>query len=63
MKSASFTLCSEHRLNVLTTPCKISLAFNPQELKAKNQQFPNPKEYIAIWDCADVEYEPYRSLH
>lgn len=50
MKSVSFTLHSEHRLNVLTTPCRISVACNFQELTAKNQPHPVLKEYTAIWD-------------
>ena len=50
MKSSSFTLCSESRLNVLKTPCSISVAYNPYELKAKNQPYPTPADYNAIWD-------------
>lgn len=50
MKSSSFTLCSEHRLNVINTPCKISIAFNPQDFKTKGQQHPVFIEYKAIWD-------------
>lgn len=50
MKSSSFTLCSEHRLNVINTPCKISIAFNPQDFKTKGQQHPDFIEYKAIWD-------------
>lgn len=50
MTSSSFTLCAEHRLNVLITPCSISVAYNPKELTAKKQPYPTPKEYTAIWD-------------
>ena len=50
MESTSFTLQAERILNVLTTPCNVSIAYNPHDLKAKNQPYPTPKKYIAIWD-------------
>lgn len=50
MRISSFTLSSENRLNVIKTSCHISVAYNPQDLKAKKQSYPTPKEYNAIWD-------------